>query len=347
VLYKRNIITLQRSKKHNQVSKSSKAKPFIMSGNSDNQDKDDLDGFLTALEQKMRGPYSSLEIAKVVATHSLRGNNVTPQQYLAKVSRVLPRTDKLTQLKTLIGLLGLERSNSTDKEVYKILTEAQEGKFEEWVRVIAGLVRGILFVDEEEESKGEEGKKTATRESCRGEEASKLLDKTCQDIINQTRLLEKETASASSHDANGNNHDKLPSLETADLYPLFVPYRYSLLDRPLLDRVIPEHLENPHFNFDAKADILSFDEQQEKSKLLESQEHKVANVKQAPVPGAQKASKPEANTAGFPGFKPTKKVAPKTTGAAARPKASLFIPAKRPGAPAGRGGRQIPVRYSV
>ena len=180
------------------------------------KNKEDLDAFLTALEAKMRGPYSSLDLAKIVATHSLRGS-LSPQEYLQNVSQVLARTDKMTQLRTLVGLLGLEPGKDTDMEVYNILTQAQESPVhEEWVRVIAGLARGILFVDGDDEE--------GARESCRGKEASELLDKTCRDIVEQTRQLEKETEAVSDE----------PTLQTSDMYPLFVSYRYSLLNPDLV-----------------------------------------------------------------------------------------------------------------
>lgn len=286
------------------------------------QDKEDLDTFLTVLEAKMRGPYSSLDLAKIVATHSLRGQ-LSPQEYLHNVSQVLARTDKMTQLRSLVGLLGLEPGTDTDTEVYDILTQAQESPLhEEWVRVIAGLARGILFVDGADED--------GTGESCRGEEASDLLDRTCKDIVEQTRQLEKETEAVSDQ----------PSLQTSDMYPLFVSYRYSLLNPELLDRVIPEHKSNPHFQFDRSANILSMDDKLEKAKVIEAQASKPLG-KPAAVPGSQAKSAAEAAKAVLPGSKTTKKVAPKGP---ARSKTSMFMPTKkRPGIAAGRGGgaRQV------
>ena len=183
------------------------------------QKKEDLDAFLTTLEAKMRGPYSSLDLAKIVSTHSLR-NSLSPQEYLQNVAAVLSRTDKMTQLRTLVGLLGLEPGKDTDMEVYNILTQSQESPtHEEWVRVVAGLARGILFVDPDDDY--------GTRESCRGAEASELLDRTCEDIVEQTRQLEKETEKSP-------DDNRSPSLQTADMYSLFVSYRYSLLNPDLV-----------------------------------------------------------------------------------------------------------------
>lgn len=295
------------------------------------QDKEDLDAFLTAVESKMRGPYSSLELAKVVTTHALRGS-LSPKDYLQNISRVLSRTDKVTQLRILVGLLGLDPSKETDGEIYKILTQAQTSPLhEEWVRVIAGLARGILFVDENEEGLGQELK------SCRGEEATTLLDKTCREILNQTRQLEKDTENSTEGERSK------PSLHTADMYPLFIPYRYSLLNPDILDKVIPGHKDNPNFQVDYSAEILSMDEKLEKLKAEEAQDHKLMSAKEAIVPGATKPKAKaleETNKPEFPGFKPTKKPAGKVPG---KSTASMFMPAKKSGVPPGRSGRQIVV----
>jgi len=132
-----------------------------------------------------------------------------------------------------VGLLGLEPTKETDPKIYDILTQTQEAPLhEEWVRVVAGLVRGILFVDRENDNdnglSAEEEGGEGTHESCRGEEAKKLLDRTCKDIVQQTRQLEIETEASAFSDQ--------PNLESSDMYPLFVSYRYSLLDPELVSQ---------------------------------------------------------------------------------------------------------------
>lgn len=287
---------------------------------------EDLDAFLTSLESKLRGPYSSLELSRIISTKSLRGG-LTEDQYLQNISQVLSRTDKTTYLRTIVGLLGLEPAKETDDKVYQILTEACDPEKEEWVRVVAGLARGILYVDEDEEE--------GTRESCRGEEASSLLKKTCREIIEQTRQLEKDTElEANPSDA------RQQSLQTTDTYPLFVSYRYSLLDPKLLDRVIPEHKDNPYFQIDESADILQVDDQLETAKAEESKDHSVISTEAVNKNPKDAVNKP---TAILPGLKTTaaKKASPSKV--ANRPKTSMFMPKKKPGMERGRGGRQVPV----
>jgi hypothetical protein len=282
--------------------------------------KDDLDRHLTMLESKLRGPYSSLDIAKIISTKALRGN-LSAKEFLRNILHVLDRADKMTQLKTLVGLLGLEPDREADEEVYRILTRAQDSPpYEEWVRVIAGLVRGILFVDDDGEG---------SRESCRGEESSELLDKTCKEIVAQTRQLEHETEQ---EDPKG--------LLTSDMYPLFVSYRYFLLGPELLDRVIPEAKKNPHFQFDASAEILHLDDKLERQKAEESKDHELISNK--PIAAAAATNAAAAPKPILPGFSETAKKAP-AKGVINRPAASMFMPTKR-GGMAGRGvGRTVSV----
>ena len=141
------------------------------------ESKEDLDTFLTTIESKLRGPFSSLDLAKAVTTPALRGS-LTPKEYLQSIYKVFGRTEKVIQLRIMIGLLGLDPSEEIDSEILNILKQAQGEDMEEWVRIIAGLIQGIMFQDE-----------TNSRESCRGEEAKKLLSKTYQEIWEN---LEKE-----------------------------------------------------------------------------------------------------------------------------------------------------------
>lgn len=86
------------------------------------------------------------------------------------------------------------------------------------------------------------------------------------------------------------------------------------------------------------------DDKLERAKVDEAQASKPVSVKQTAVPGSQKTNPAEVAKAVLPGSTSTKKAAVKATN---RPKTSMFMPTKRPGAVAGRGGRQIPVSTFV
>jgi len=341
----------------------------------------DLDAFLTGVESKMRGPFSSLELPKAIATAATR-DGVSPERYLRQIRQVISKADKTVQLKILIGLLGIDPngnasnsssrsrshqddgdgaggatgSSSTDREIDNILTQTQEAPLhEEWVRIVSSLVQGIMFQEEvEEEGGGEDGTTTTVVRPCRGPEANELLEKTCADILKQVQKIEKETDYESDEE-----HDVPSRLEKADADPTLAPFRYALLNAPLLKNCIPETHNHAHFQVDERADILKIDSSIEQAKALEEKEH-ASSIGVLPsstttaattVPtnnNAESAADKSRNTPNFPGFrtapKPAAGMAGKAAAAASKrqppPKSSMFMPTRKPGQlPAGAGGR--------
>ena len=224
---------------------------------------DILDSFLTTIESKLRGPFSSLDLAKAVSTAALRqssqivssssnnsSNNNTnnksgdgsdpAQEYLHNLSSVLGRTNKVIQCRMLIGLLGLNdmRTNKRDTttsttdnttnnttesqyltpEILRILHETQEGPLhEEWVRTTSGLIEGVMFRTDSRSDKGN------TRESCRGEEASKIICETGTEVCekverqiqnvgrpykHQRKQQQKAMAATDSESGNGSSQER-------------------------------------------------------------------------------------------------------------------------------------------
>jgi hypothetical protein len=279
----------------------------------------DLDTFLTSVESKLRGPFSSLDLAKTVSTRALRGS-LSADEYLDRISQVLSRSDKIIQMRVLVGLLGLDPEQETDREIDKVLTQAQEAPLhEEWVRVIAGLVQGIMFQDEND-----------TRS--RGEEAKERLEKTCTEIIRRVRALEQETEVM---------EDDPSRLTTADVDPTFAPYRYALLNPSFLEATLPETQSHEHFQVHQDADILLIDRKQELAKEQEEKEHATSGplVKRptstatAANTAGSKTSGKETNIADFHDSRSKPK-----TAVSSRPKtSSMFLPSRKPVA-AARGG---------
>jgi hypothetical protein len=273
----------------------------------------DLDAFLTSVESKLRGPFSSLDLTKAVSTRALRGS-LTADEYLDRISQVLSRSDKIIQMRVLIGLLGLDPEQDTDREIDKILTQAQEAPLhEEWVRIIAGLVQGIMFQNEDD-----------TRS--RGEEANQRLEKTCTEIIRRVQELEQDTDEM---------EDDPSRLTTADVDPTFAPYRYALLNPALLKATLPETLSHDHFQVQQQANILLMDQTEDEARVQEEKEHATAGRKLPPTAGATAATtgiSQAANTASsttatdIPGFS-----RPKPKAAASRSKTSMFMPSKKTG----------------
>jgi hypothetical protein len=179
--------------------------------------------------------------------------------------------------------------------MYEILTEAQEAPLhEEWVRVAAGIVQGILF-------SGDLGERDM------GEEAQKLLEKTCQDILSREPVA-------------------------TDTDPLFAPYYFSLLNPDTLQRILPECLSNPHFSANENAEILKQDETLEQEELA-----------MACSASASRAAEEKAPAALPPVIMPGRGNM-RTTASKPKPaatKTSMFLPSKATG---GRLGRQLAVR---
>jgi hypothetical protein len=276
----------------------------------------DLDAFLTSVESKLRGPFSSLDLSKAVSTRALRGS-LSADEYLDRISQVLSRSDKIIQMRVMVGLLGLDPEQDTDREIDKILTQAQEGPLhEEWVRIISGLVQGIMFQNEDD-----------TRS--RGQEANERLEKTCTEIIRRVQELEQDTEEM---------QDDPSRLTTADVDPTFAPYRYALLNPTLLKATLPETQSHEHFQVQEEADILLMDQNEDQARVQEEQEHATSGrqVKRPLTAGGTAAttgtgqaaknasSSATATRADIPGFgRPKPKAAVSN-----RPKTSMFMPRK-------------------
>lgn len=264
--------------------------------------KEDLDAFLTIVESKLRGPFSSLDLAKAATNSSM-----SPSAYLQQLSEVMARMDKVTKLRVLAGLMGLNPSTETDNKIYEILSEAEEYRLsEEWVRVVAGLIRGIMFRDGD-----------GSRESCRGEEAQRLLDKTCIDVIEKVR----ETK------GSGGGSE-------CDMEPLFAPYYYSLLDPETLRVVAPSCLSHPHFQVNRDASVLKEDEVAELKREKDAIQHKRSTFR--PPSASSKAANTASNARHLPTM-PGMRALNKTKAKPTAGKTSMFMPSKKPSATAASG----------
>lgn len=262
---------------------------------------EDLDNFLTIVESKLRGPFSSLDVAKAVtSTRSL-----TPRQYVEQLIQVFPRMDKVTKLRVLIAMLGLDPSDEHDDLVYDLFTEAiQERLAEDWVKVIAGLNRGIMYQDCD-----------GSRDSCRGEEAQQLLEKSCADVLDRVVLHKQHV----------------------DGDPLFAPYFYSLLNADVLKEVLPECLTNPHFKVNMDAAILKEDQQFEQKKVLDGQSGTIARRDNVATNGPTETKPKAQDLPTMPGINKLNKAKVVEAG-----KSSLFLANKKPpGARLGQLGTQF------
>ena len=293
------------------------------------------------------------------------------------IAQVLNRTDKVIQLRILVGLLGLESpTTSTSKstssanvvsssptdpdettpEIYRILQQAQTSGYEDWVRSIAGLIQGIMFQDQQDGS----------RESCRGEEAKVLLETAARDILQPIQeLLVVTIRDDDDNDDNDDDHTATgtaTATATPDMNTFFAPYRYALIQHSLLVEILPECTSNPHFVVNQEAEFLTKDEEMELKKAREEQEHKLpttTTIKTTTTTATALSSSstmPNGNgtttTQPLPaGFRPTKLVKDPAKGGGklglpAKPKTNMFMPTKKPigATTAGRGSQQLQQR---
>lgn len=281
----------------------------------------DEDAFLTQLESKLRGPFSSLDLAKAVSQAALT-ESVDSKTYLEQVAAVLSRAEKVTQLRLLVGLLGLDTmSAQNDAAIRTILESAQEAPiYDDWVRVIAGIVQSTLF-GEEQQGNGESIKS----------EAQEVMDKTCRQIIGRVRKVERATAVI--------DEDTEHRLGQSDADPTLAHYRYSLIAPELLLKIIPEIESHDHFQVDEGADILLMDAKLELERKKEEEEYQQTGVTAAAATADKKQSEQPASSApDFPGFQ---SVSSKAKARQPPKKSSLFIPAKRPSAAAGGAKRTL------
>ena len=302
------------------VETTSKATIMANEGESTNHD---LDVFLAGVESKLRAPYSSLELSRAISTAP------SPREYLETIAKVLPRMDIVVQLRVLVGLLGLDPSEDTDVVVYDILTQAQNDTlFEEWVRVAAGLVQGLIFSgDNGERDVGEEATRVLIK-ACGGPEAKKLLQQ-------EAESKGKQVGEKKLKGILDQKLDHGTSSNVVDMNPLFAPYYYSLVNSDTLQLILPECMSNPHFSVNEDADILKKDERRERE-----EQAAVASVSASRT--AEEAAPAAPPPVIMPGRKSTA-AKPKPKGPAA--KSSMFLTSRKPTAMVGgRMAQQVAVR---
>ncbi|CAJ1934049.1 unnamed protein product [Cylindrotheca closterium] len=287
------------------------------SNNNSDKHKEDLDLFLTNIESKLRGPFSSLDLSKAVTTSALR-KTMTPPEFLENLNNVLLRTDKVSQLRILIGLLGLEPEPELDEKVLQVLRTAQQKSEEPWSKCIAGIIQGIMFKTNDDDD-DDNNNDNDSRCSCRGEYAQRKLDKAAEDICERVMKCMRETK-----EINGGEYPP-------DLNAYYIPYKYSMVSDDFRKKAQLDPYSNPHFTANLDADILKIDEQLEAQRAKEAQEHGPILLPGVTLPSSTTTSTTAAalgRTNLPPGFKPAnlvKKATPKST-------SSMFLTRSNPAA---------------
>ena len=250
------------------------------------------------------------------------GNPSSPSKFLRLIGKVIDRASKPIKLRALMSVLGLEsdriiennnssqqNSNSmggysrmlqkktsaieldeqkTDLIVWKLLDRAE--KDEEWVHVVAGILRGIMFRsgDINDILNVSSSESTIT---CRGKAAEKQLNKISNGILEgirnssvegtkkseraKSKLLQDEKSQANEDgevtpQKQQEDEARLKSLLIKnDACPTFVPYQYSLLSPQTIKTTIPEIDTNSHFISKMDVDIFKVDAEVEEKRAAE------------------------------------------------------------------------------
>lgn len=269
---------------------------------------EDLDAFLLFLESRLRADFTSPDLSRIIAasakssdgngnggssrssmggsnsSSSVTGCRSSPSAYLRSMRRVLDRAAKPVKLRALLSVLGLEPDDGRgdddthgddgrggpDRRIWKLLTGAERDDGEQWVRIVAGIVRGVMFregngnVNDDDDRLDDDPRNDIDRSTCRGPAAKKQLSRTAKDILKQVERCAVEASrvgsqvEAASHGDDGDDGDDdeedrqrealLESLLIGrDASPTFVPYRYSLLGPEVLRGALPDADANAHF----------------------------------------------------------------------------------------------------
>ncbi len=257
---------------------------------------DELDAFLVALEKRCRSDFASSDLSRSIqqqqqqqnqapslssmtttsSSNSHSSQTASPSDFMRKLRKVFPRAEKNVKLNCLIAMLGLDddatvaRSSNIsggiglggnndgrkiDTQIYQLLSEAESNDDEMWVRVIAGIVRSIMF-QRQEDKKGDKTKTTTTEEmekvnwdNCNGDgdvvdektkkretESEKQLHKIVTEILRHGLLEESIPNNAHEETNSGTGYGG----RGVDVDPLFVPMYYALLSPATLYSILPE-----------------------------------------------------------------------------------------------------------
>ena len=211
------------------------------------------------------------------------GNPSSPSKFLRMIKKVFYLAGKPIKMRALMSFLGLESDRAissssaqsslvaasypmasqhdstedldekkTDKIVWELLQKAEVDE-DEWVRVVAGILSGMMF--KSSSCNGEtEPVNHYDCSSCRGNNADKELKKITNEIMRRVREAAKSTITEKE------DTDCTLSASTGkDSCPSYAPLRYSLLPKETIRIVLPEVDYNPHFKTNLDASILRVD----------------------------------------------------------------------------------------
>jgi len=227
------------------------------------------------------------------------GNPSSPSKFLRLIKKVFHLAAKPIKLRALMSVLGLESDRAvsssstqssligasypmsshddssgdldgkkTDKIIWELLQKAELDD-EMWVRVVAGILRGMMFKASSSGNGDAEPVNHYADSACRGNTAEEELKKITNEIMQSVREAAKEATSdkedakrsllKQSNDESPNGSLDGKAGETLATYligkdscPSFAPLRYSLLPSDAIRHILPEADDNPHYKANSK-----------------------------------------------------------------------------------------------
>ena len=286
-----------------------------LDGDDDDIRDEDLDAFLVNLEARLRADFTSFDLSSVISSQGSstssssvnnylnRGNNSssasisTPSRFLRLMQKVFSRAAKPIKLRALMSVMGLDDDDHTpgnhnntdnssrgDKEdgrktdaiVWRLLSHAIKKDDEVWVRVVAGIIRSIMFRrcrrrkfanngsgssysnlsnddndhendndnnHQDEEMESERQLRKITSGILQGvQEACLRADARFEEAAKQYHHLQQQEQHHQMEDQQQQQVGKelATLLIGADLDPFYVPLRYNLLSTAVLRSILPE-----------------------------------------------------------------------------------------------------------
>ena len=292
------------------------------------QDDDDLqdenlDLFLSLVESRLRADFTSTDLTRLIASQgvSSRGAAVasalpsggasSPSKFLRLICKVFHRAAKPVKLRILMSVLGLDsdkmidgdaksqydeqsdaEKRKTDAIVWRLLEQAEQDD-EKWVRVVGGILKGIMFKSSNNGTEVEDVNYYADPK-CRGQTSQRELLKVSESILkavkeaHATGMEELSRAKSAASAPNASETDQTTHINSLlickDACPTFIPYRYSLLPPETIKTIMPEADANNHFVANMNASVFKIDAEveerraEEEGKELQSQKQRSVNV---------------------------------------------------------------------
>jgi len=293
----------------------------------------DFDSLLISVENKLKAPFSSLDFSKLFHSSSLnltipfvKGSSSQQREYerivressssswlsaayISLLTHILHRMTKPIQLQLLVAIIGIDHQRHQQQPLHQqddddddqlidvaiqgLSERAQRVDMDEWVRVLAGTIQGLVYHNDNNNKTSSTNSTMATW----GHETQSLWNKAMDQIISKIQETVRDANQKKTVVKNeiDQRNDTCPPLHGGgDICPFYIPFHYSLLPQSLVESCLPDLLKDTsrnaspdtqfinihHFTINTKANVLTYDDTLEQTKAAEEKEETEAHQKQ-------------------------------------------------------------------